>query len=302
VSSDGKYIVLPVTTDDSANPAIAYPETGGLATPGRAETDQLQFNVVSLNQAIELTGLVMDTLDGNPASVQDVMTFQMRQQMPAARKEMNWHLHRDASGLLAQLSQTDGSHTVTVNTGYTTGRIKVGSDLEIRLLETEAGGDLLSGQTAGTALRASAITSSTVFTVTDENGSAVTLDAGDDTYGIYRYGGQGEYMWGFGNWVSYQNPQNMGGDSAVYLGNINRSTNEWWQGLSNSSNYSFCNAGGTPSIRSHIQPMLDALRERGGDFIQKDSDGNIWTVFCGRQNFRAIGNGFRLTSEPLASR
>lgn len=283
VSSDGRYLLIPVITDDSPNAAVPYPESGGLATPGRAETDTWQYNVVDLNQALKITGKVLDTVTGGAASVQSGLSLQMREQMPAARKELSRLLHRGGSSLRAIVSATDGAQTVTVDD---TSILKVGMDIHIRL--REGNGTLLGGQTETVALQIQTIPSSTSFTVLNEDGTTPTLtNPGDTTYGVYRWGAQALAPWGFANLVGQSNPTDMGSDSSpIYFGGVDRDVVAGnWARASDPVDA----LGGSIEIGNHIEVMIDNIMRNAGDFLPKASDGEIWDVFLGYQNWRTIG-------------
>lgn len=291
--SDGKRIVLPLAVGETPNPAVGVAETGGLATAGITDTHQAYYNIATHNQALEMTGLAMDTLTGGEHSVQDVLTFNMRHQKDGARKEMNKMIHGDGSGLLATLSSTDGAYTAAIGTTDTaaawpgqinTDGILVGSDLDIMVKTTGARlADSNSVYRSGKAVRVSAVTDSSHFTAQGEGGETLALAVGDSTYGIYRYGAQGNCLWGFGAIVSESNMATHG-EASTYFGNINRSAYPWWRGVQTSA------GGGTISVHSHIQPIIDELRRGADSFLTKDPDGFTWTAFCGYQNQRNIGN------------
>ncbi len=283
MSSDGRYILIPVITDDSPNAAVPYPESGGLATPGRAETDTWQFNVQDLNQALKITGKVLDTVAGGKASVQRGLDLQMRQQMPAARKELSRLLHRNGSSLRAIVSATDGGVTITVDD---TSILKVGMDIHIRL--REGNGTLLGGQTENVALVIQTITNSTTLTVLNIDGTTPTLtDPGDTTYGVYRWGAQALAPWGFANLVGQSNPTDMGSDSApIYFGGVDRDvvTGAWARATD-----PIDAEGGSVEIGAHLEEAIDRVRKNAGEFLPRAGNGEIWDVFTGYQNFRVVG-------------
>lgn len=284
MSSDGKYWVFPVATDGHANPAVAVGEGAGLPEAGRTETTQVQFNVKSHFQRMKITGDVIDRMIGGQYSVQDGLMFQMKQQPLDARKEFNRLIHADGSGSIGVPSAISGGNTITV---ADTSFLKVGTQFVIKHDTT---GALYAGQTVGTALEVSSITNSTTFVATDENGAAISLtnNASLSGYTMYRYPGtQGGAINGFGIMVSDSNPTNWGSATAYY-GNVNRSTNSLWQGYRLNAN------SGTVSIQNHIQPFIDTVRRRSGEFIRPQGvDGITWYAFTGYQNCRTIGNALK---------
>lgn len=281
VSSDGRYWRIPVATSGHANPAVASSgETSGLPEAGRMELDYLTFNKASHWQAMQITGEAIDTMIGGQASIQDGLQMQMREQMPEARKELNAVLHGDGSGAIAVPSSISGS-TVTCDS---TSRLKVGTHIAI-LGDTT--GTAYTGSPSNLAIEVATIPSSTTFTVTDENGTAISLTAGAiANHTIYRYSSQGRSINGFGIMVSDANPTNWG-SSTSYYGGVNRSSNSWWNGYRLNAN------SGTISIHNHIQPMIDQLRRNAGDYLRAGPDGVLWYCFTGYQNVRTLGNALK---------
>lgn len=290
MSSDGKYWVFPVATDGSANPAVATSENSGLPESGRTETIQVQYNRSTHFQAMHLTGDVIDTMIGGQYSVQDGLEFQMRNQPLDARKRFNYFIHRDGSGSLGTPSSvTISGNTITFSSSIE-GIIKAGTQFVLKHKTT--GALYANGHPAsGTALECTAVDSTgLIATVTDENGTAISWTATDTptNYEAYAYpGAQGGAINGFGIMVSDANPTNWGSATA-YFGNVNRSTNPLWKGYRLNAN------SGTISVQNHIQPFIDTVRRRSGEFLREGGqDGTTWYAFTGYQNMRTIGNALK---------
>ena len=285
MSSDGKYWVFPVGTDGHANPAVATGEMDGLPAAGRVETTQVQFNSSTHFQRMDITGNAIDGMIGGQYSVQDGLMFQMKQQPMDARKEFNRLIHGDGSGSLGVPTNVSGGNTITVSD---TSFLKVGTQFVIKHDTT---GALYTGQTSGTALEVSSITNSTTFVATDEDGVAISLTNGAvSNYTMYRYPGrQGGAINGFGIMVHDSNPTNWG-SATSYYGNLNRSSNTMWRG------YRLSASSGTISVQSHLQPFMDTLRRRSGQFLNQrmgSDNGVTWYAFTGYQNHRTLSNALK---------
>lgn len=280
-SSDGRYWKFPVATQGHANPAVGSSgETAGLPAAGRMELDSVYFNKASHWQALQITGEAIDTMIGGQASIQDGLQLQMREQMPEARKEMNAVIHGDGSGAVAVPSDVTGS-TITVDS---TSRLRVGTELAML---GDTSGTAYTGSPSNKALKVATIPTSTTITVTDQDGTAVSLTAGAvSNYTLYRYSSQGRSINGFGIMCSDANPTNWGSASSYY-GGINRSSNDWWKAYRLNAN------SGTISVMNHIQPMIDRLRRNAGEYLRPGADGVLWYAFTGYQNSRIIGNALK---------
>jgi len=278
--SDGRYLKIPVRTNSGANPAVGIAELGGLPTAQKQTTSHWQFNTASHWQALELSGMVFDTLDGGDASVQDVFTFEMKHQIMDARKELNRLLHSDGSGALAACVSNSGA-TVTVDS---TADMKVGTQC---IIKGETTGTADSGQPSNASAVVETIPSATTVTFETEAGVQITgwssLGAADS---VYRYDSQGLAINGFGIICSNANPTNWGGGSPKF-GNVDRSTNTWAQAQNLSA------ASSIIDIQTHVQPFIDTIRRAAGQHLSTDGEGATWICFTGYQNFRALMNAMR---------
>ena len=282
-ASDGRAWYFPVATSGHANPAVGSSgESAGLPSAGRMEMDRVVFNKASHWQALQISGEAIDTMIGGEYSIQDGLQLQMREQMPEARKEFNRLVHGDGSGLIASPT----SFTANTITMDSTAYLRVGTELSI--IDLDDSTTQYPSTTTNAVLKVSSVDSSTVVTVTDGDGGNPGLTVGSSTaYGLYRYNSQGRSINGFGIMCHDANPSNWG-SATSYYGGINRSTaNAWWQAYRLNANSS------TISVMNHIQPMIDTLRRRAGEYLRPGSDGVLWYGFTGYQNMRIIGNALK---------
>src|SRR5262245_55144360 len=112
--SDGRFLAFPVRKSGSQNAAVGAGELSGEPTPGRQATAQLRTNVATHWETLELTGLVMDTIDGGDALTIDALTLEMREQQSDARSEMNWIMHQTGGGTRAICSTNNAGISLTV--------------------------------------------------------------------------------------------------------------------------------------------------------------------------------------------
>lgn len=285
---DGLYLKFPVETAGGQNPNVPISETGGFPSAQNVTLDSLKCNIATMVQSFKHSGLAAETLTGaNDSSVQNGVKYQMQQLLLDARKRGNYYLHQDGSGALAVPSTATGA-TMTVDT---TANLSVGTEVYI---VGDATGTLWTGQTSGTALKVSAVNSSTSVDFTDENGSAVTLTATQSGYSIYPYGSaQGKAPHGFGIICSDSNPTNWGAGTQLYMGKT-RSGNAWHQG------YLRQTQGTMVDIQADIQPFMSQLKRRAGQWLGT----NGWLAFSGHDVFWSLYNAMqtdRRTATPMVT-
>lgn len=284
---DGLYLKFPIETAGGQNPAVPVSETGGFPSAQNVTLDSLKCNIATMVQSFKHSGLAAETLTGaNDSAVQNGVKYQMKQLLLDARKRGNVWLHGDGSGALAVPSSASDA-TVTVDS---TANLSVGT--EFYIADDDDSTTLWTGQTSGTALRVSSITSSTTFVCTDENGSSPTLTATQSGYSIYPYGSaQGKAAHGFGIICSDADPTNWGSSTAYYMGKT-RTGNAWHQGYVVASN------GTMVDIQTDIQPFMSNLKRRAGQWLGM----NGWIAFCGYDVFWNLYNSMqtnRTTAVPM---
>ncbi len=274
IDHEGRRIWIPMDTDFNPNSAVATAETGGLPEPGHEEIDKAIFNLSVHSAAFQMSALAMETLDGNQRSVANMMTKLMDDEKKTVRRVFNWLMHQDGSGqVAAPTAYDDGTGTFTVPSTTDFTLIKVGTHLVSKDI------DGTQRSSAAQAMVVTAVTSTTIV-VEYEDGTIPAASAWTDTNDrLYRFDQQGEDINGLSIICSNANPTNWGSGSPTY-GNINRSTNEFWQGYSLAAT---ATGSTTFNIEDHVQPVLDTVNRRAPEEVDL-------VAFVRYDNWRAIGN------------
>lgn len=284
---DGKYVIFPLYTTPNPNTAVGTLEGRGYPLEGGSTFAQAKYRAKYIVSSYGFTSQLMSRARGNPQSVLNYVASEAERLLASTRRQMDFYLHGDGSGLLAVSASYDNTNSIL--TVGSTANLKVGQEIMLRHLSSGAttgtaqqgtiatGWDIVSGEY--TPARITALTATTATLVYSGNSAAFGNLTVNSNHGVFAWDAQGQQIWGLDAFCEDANPGNAGFNAATTvtatdetgllrcLGAIDRtvSTNSFWNAYATQNL-----AGAAISLESHIQPLQVGLIQRDSTLMNTE--------------------------------